>query len=213
MLTLVYALAYNAGHKQTKQGNRPHSQLKGKKTMSHSIEHFNFDHAGIDFRVDVICYNEYSAFEDEWKMTDDHKGGVTVQNPDAGRNSYKFAIPLNYSLAERMRDLAARGDDNPSANAYQAAQDALQRDINASDYGFQVSASIGNVELLDSVTLGCSFDYSYHDDGDLLSNAEEVFNENEIKGEAIEAAIKAAGGLLANMDTLKKLVDTVKESA
>lgn len=181
--------------------------------MSHSIEQFSFEKSGINFVVDVICYNENGLFADDWELTDDHKGGVTVANPQADRNSYKYAIPKNYSLAERMRDLASRGDDNPSANAYKAAQDALSRDLNASDYGFQVSASIGDVELFNSVTLGCSFNYSYDDENDLLSEAEDVFREHGIEAEALEAATKAAGGLLANMETLKKLVDSVKESA
>ncbi|HDR2377230.1 TPA: hypothetical protein QCH88_004485, partial [Enterobacter asburiae] len=106
-----------------------------------TIETFNYSENGIDFSVDVVCFNTNDTFGDEWELTDDHQGGITVKNPNADRNSYKYAIPLQYSLKERIADLIARGDDNPSRHAYEAAQDALERDLNASDYGFSVTAT------------------------------------------------------------------------
>ena len=55
------------------------------------IERFSFDQDGIEFSVAVVCYNEFALFGDLYKMTDTHQGGVTVQNPNHHRNSYKFA--------------------------------------------------------------------------------------------------------------------------
>lgn len=169
------------------------------------IERFSFQREGIDFSVSVVCYNEFALFGDMYKMTDTHKGGVTIQNPNFHRNGYKFAIP-EFSLAERTKILREQGDANPCATAYQKAQEALERDLNASDYGFQVSAEINGVTLLDGETMGCSFDYSYDDDDQLIDVAIDCFNENGIKEEAIEAAKSAASQLLAQMGSLKNLV-------
>lgn len=169
------------------------------------IERFSFTDSDIDFSVAVVCYNEFALFSDMYKMTDDHQGGVTVQNPNHHRSGYKYAIP-EFSLAERIKNLREQGDANPCATAYQQAQAALERDLNASDYGFQVTAEINGVTLLDGEMLGCSFDYSYDDADQLIDAAQECFNENGIKDEAITAAKAAAAEILAQMDSLKKLV-------
>lgn len=171
-----------------------------------TIETFNYSESGIDFSVDVICYQESALFSDNWELTDDHQGGVTVKIPNAQRNSYKYAIPLQYSLKERIAYLIEQGDANPSATAYRHAQEALERDIEASDYGFRVTATANGVTLLDDECLGCSFDYSSHDDQDLLEVAQEVYRENGVSGEAIEAAKKAAADLLSNIDGLKNIL-------
>lgn len=169
------------------------------------IERFSFDQDGIEFSVAVVCYNEFALFGDLYKMTDTHQGGVTVQNPNHHRNSYKFAIP-EYTLAERTKNLREQGDPNPCATAYQQAQAALERDLNASDYGFQVTAEINGVTLLDGETLGCSFDYSYDDADQLIDAAQDCFNENGIKDEAITAAKAAAAEIVGQMEALKKLI-------
>lgn len=169
------------------------------------IETFKFSKNGIDFSVNVVCHNEFLAFDDEWKMTNDHQGGVTVKNPEHDRGSYKYAIPLQYTLAERIDQLIRNGDDNPSGTAYRNAQAALKRDLNASDYGFQVTAEINGVTLLDGETLGCSFDYSYHDEGSLIDVARDCFTENGIDGEAVDAAKSAAGAIVEQMEALKKI--------
>uniref|UniRef100_A0AAU8GGY0 Uncharacterized protein n=1 Tax=Salmonella phage vB_SEnST11_KE22 TaxID=3161173 RepID=A0AAU8GGY0_9CAUD len=170
------------------------------------LETFNYSENGIDFTVNVICYNEFGLFADLWEMTDDHKGGVTVKNPNDRRNCYKYGIPLQYSLKERIADLIAKGDDNPSANAYQAAQEALERDLDASDYGFRVTATANGITLLDDHPCGCSFDYSYLDDQQLIDAAKEVYKENGIDGEALEEAKKAGAEILANVSGLENIL-------
>ena len=170
--------------------------------MDH-IESFNFENNGVQFTVDVICYNEFAIFGDLWKMTDDHQGGVTIANPEAGRNSYKYGVPQQLTLAELASAYAKQGRKNPSREAYESLQSQLERDLNASDYGFQVSAEIDGVTLFYDENLGCSFDYSYHDDGDLLDAAQEVFKEHGIDQDAIDLAKVKAGEIVAQADKLK----------
>lgn len=168
------------------------------------IETFKFSKNGIDFSVNVVCFNEFSLFNDLYTMTDDHQGGVTIKNPNHHRGGYKYAIP-EFTLAERIKTLTEQGDPNPSANAYSNAVKSLERDLDASDYGFQVTAEINGVTLLDGETLGCSFDYSYHDEGSLIDAARDCFTENGIDGEAVAAAKSAAGAIVEQMETLKKI--------
>lgn len=158
--------------------------------MSNIIETFHFTDRGVNYTVGVVSFDENALFEDDWKMTDTHRGGVTVKNPDADRSSYKYAIPLHYSLAERVRDLIKKGvpADKASALAYENAQDNLCRDLSACDYGYEVTAEIGGVYLLTRENVGCSFNYSYEDEGDLLKAAQESFEENGVKEEAIRQA-------------------------
>lgn len=169
------------------------------------IESFNFENNGVQFTVDVICYNEYSGFSDQWVMTDAHHGGVTIANPEADRNSYKYGIPQQCTLAELASSYAKQGRENPSREAYESLQNQLTRDLKASDYGFQVSAEIDGVTLFDDENLGCSFDYSYHDDGYLLDAAQEVFKEHGIYQDAIDLAKVKAGEIVAQADKLKAL--------
>lgn len=169
------------------------------------IESFNFENNGVQFTVSVICYNECAIFGDLWKMTDDHHGGVTIANPEADRNSYKYGIPQNCTLAELSADYAKQGRENPSREAYESLQNQLTRDLSASDYGFRVSAEIDGVTLFDNENLGCSFDYSYEDDSDLLAAAQEVFKEHGIDRDAIGLAKVKAGEIVAQADKLKAL--------
>jgi hypothetical protein len=176
--------------------------------MRNTIETFCFTDRGVEFNVDVICYDENTLFEDEWEMTDTHQGGVTVKNKNADRNSYKFAIPLQYSLAERTANLLAQGvpADKASGKAYEDAQDALSRDLSACDYGFLVTANIGGLILMDSENVGCSFNYSPEDNEDLLDVAQDVFNENGIKEDAIQLAHNYAQEKLNAVDALQTYV-------
>lgn len=172
-----------------------------------TIETFGFENNGVQFTVNVICYNKYAGFGDQWKMTDAHKGGVTIANPEADRNSYKYGIPQQCTLAELASSYAKQGRENPSREAYESLQSQLERDLNASDYGFQVSAEIDGVTLFDDENLGCSFDYSYHDDGDLLDAAQEVFKEYGTDKDAIDLAKVKAGEIVAQADKLKALAE------
>ena len=178
--------------------------------MSNVIENFRFTDRGVNYRVDVVSFDENALFDDEWKMTDTHQGGVTVKNPEADRNSYKFAIPLQYTLAERVRDLLASGvpADKASGKAYEDAQNALSRDISACDYGFLVTADIDGIVLMDAENVGCSFNYSYDDEEDLLDAAQDVFNENGIKEDAIQMAHNSAQEKLNAVHALQTYVNS-----
>lgn len=175
--------------------------------MSHVSETFAVTEAGINFVFSVVNYETNDGFGDQWDLTDDHQGGVTVKNPSHDRNSYKFAIPLNYPLAERVKNLLDQGvpATEASAMAYCAAVNALERDLDATDYGFTVSASVDGVDLLVNEMIGCGFDYSYHDEGTLLEAAQEVYKDYGVLDEAVSMAKAAASDLVSKMDALKKI--------
>lgn len=177
--------------------------------MSDIIETFKFSRNNIDFTVNVVAAYTNDGFGDQWKMTDQHEGGVTIQNTEADRNSHKYAIPQQCSLAELTADYVKQGRDNPSREAYESLQRQLMRDINASDYYFTVDAYAGSVSLLDGAVIGCGFDYSYDDSGDLLSNAQAVWTDYNGEEEAIQEATQAARDILAEMDCLKSIVENV----
>lgn len=178
--------------------------------MSDIIETFKFSRNNIDFTVSVVCTQYYDGFNDQWKLTDTHEGGVTIKNADAGWNSYKYAIPRQTTLAELASAYAAQGRENPSREAYESLQRQLSRDINASDYYFKVDARAGSHILLDGAVIACGFDYSYDDEGQLLDVAQEVWKEYNGEDEALEAATKAARDLLEDVDALKSIVENVQ---
>lgn len=178
--------------------------------MSDIIETFNFSRNNINFIVNVVCAYTFDGFGDQWKMTDTHEGGVTIKNPDAGRNSYKYAIPQQTTLAELASAYAAQGRENPSLEAYESLQRQLSRDITASDYYFTVYATAGSHTLLDGAVIGCGFDYSYDDEGSLLDAAQEVWKEHDGEAEALEEATKAARDLLEGVNVLKSIVENAQ---
>lgn len=177
--------------------------------MSDIIETFNFSRNNIDFTVNVVCAYTFDGFGDQWKMTDTHEGGVTITNPDADRNSFKYAIPQQVSLAELTADYAKAGRANPSQEAYDSLQRQLSRDINANDYYFTVDATAGSHTLLDGAVIGCGFDYSYDDEGQLLDVAREVWSDYNGEEEAISEAVQVARDLLEGVDVLKSIVENV----
>lgn len=157
-----------------------------------SIESFEIESGELNITVSVICFDCNDGFSDSWEGTEQHQGGVTIKNPEADRNGWKYFIPKQCTLAELAAAYAKQGRDNPSAAAYQSLQDQLERDIDALDYGFDVSVFVGGVKLLDGVSVGCGFDYSSLDDGDLIDEARRVWDECGATEEAIEYAKKAA---------------------
>lgn len=167
-----------------------------------TIESFEIESGELTINVSVICYECFDGFEDQWEGTDKHKGGVTIANTEADRNSWKFFIPKQYSLSQLAADYAKQGRENPSAAAYQSLQDQLQRDIHACDYGFKVSAYVGGVEVLADEIVGCGFDYSYDDEEDLITVARSVWDEYDTTAEVIETAKKAAADILASVPAL-----------
>lgn len=171
--------------------------------MSHVSETFNVTASGIDFVFSVVNYETNDTFGDSWELTDKHEGGVTIKNRHAGG----YAIPVNYTLAERLKDLIDGGmcANEASAEAYRRAMDCFDRDNDATDYGFTVSASVDGVDLLSDVVIGCGFDYSYHDKGTLLECAESVYKDYGMLDEAIQLAQEAAAALVSKMDAIKKI--------
>lgn len=164
--------------------------------MMNTIETFEIESGALKIEVSVICYGCFDGFSDQWEGTDKHQGGVTIKNINADRNSYKYFIPQQCSMAELASCYAKQGWENPSAAAYQSLQNQLERDISASDYGFKVSAYVGGVEVLADENVGCGFDYSYDDEGDLLDMARLVWDEYGTTDEVIGMAKKAAADIL-----------------
>nr|DAY73708.1 MAG TPA: hypothetical protein [Caudoviricetes sp.] len=175
--------------------------------MTDTMHTFSFSRNNIDFTVNVVSCWTNDGFGDQWKLTDTHEGGVTIQNSEADRNSFKFAIPQQVTLSELTKEYAKQGRANPSQEAYASLQRQLMRDIHASDYYFTVDAHAGSVTLLTDEVIACGFDWSHHDGEDLEDTAREVWNGNGGESEALEAATKAARKILDEMDVLKNVVN------
>ena len=156
-----------------------------------AIESFEIESGWLNITVSVVCFDCNDGFSDMWEGTDKHQGGVTITNPEADRNSYKYFIPRQCTLSELAADYAKQGRDNPSATAYQSLQYELMRDLHACDYGFMVSAYVGGVVVLADEIVGCGFDYSYDDEGDLLDEARRVWDEYSTTEEVIGMAKKS----------------------
>ncbi|AXN57339.1 hypothetical protein [Salmonella phage vB_SenM_SB18] len=127
-------------------------------------------------------------FSDQWKLTNNHQGGVTIKNPLACRNSYPYAIPLQCSLSELTASYAEQGQDNPSKAAYDSLQAQLKRDLEASEY-FITGAIFdleGN-EVINSVAMGYAFDYSFLDKESLEEALKRNIVDSDCETQMIEA--------------------------
>jgi len=173
--------------------------------MGDVIESFSINNNGIDLTVNVVCYNTFDMFEEQWKLTDRHEGGVTIKNKEHHQNSYKFAIPLQYSLAELSSGYAKQGRANASRDAYASLQKCLMRDLNASDYGFHVSASVNGITLLTDEPAGFTFDYSYFDSEQLIDVAKQIFKEFCL-GDLLSKAKFVAKEIITKIELLKQIV-------
>lgn len=172
-----------------------------------AIESFEIEVGDLNIMVSVVCFECFDCFSDMWEGTDKHQGGVTITNPEADRNSYKYFIPKQCTLADLAAAYAKQGCDNPSWAAYQSLQEKLMRDVHACDYGFSVSAYVGGVEILTDEYAGCGFDYSYDDEGDLLDAARRVWDENVTTEEVIGMAKKAAADIVAASPVLSAFIN------
>ncbi len=172
-----------------------------------TIESFEIESGELTINVSVVCYECFDGFSDQWEGTDIHQGGVTIKNPDADRNSYKYFIPKQCTLAELVAAYAKQGRPNACRNAYQALREQLERDIHACDYGFKVSAYVGGVELLADEIVGCGFDHSVFDDDDLITAARSVWDEYDTMAEVIEMAKKAAADIVAASPVLTAFIN------
>lgn len=165
---------------------------------------FVIESGALTINISVICYDSYDCFNEQWKGSNKHQGGVTVTNPEYGRDTYKYFIPKQYTLADLAADYAKQGLDNPSAKAYQSLQDQLQRDIYASDHGFRVSAYLGDFKVVDDECVGCGFDHSMYDTEDLITVAHSVWDEYGTTVEVVEMAKKAAADIVASVPALSE---------
>ena len=172
-----------------------------------AIESFEIELGELNIMVSVVCFECFDGFADQWAGTDKHHGGVTITNLEADRNSWKYFIPKQCTLSELAADYAKQGRANPSGAAYQALQDQLMRDVHACDYGFKVSAYIGDVELLADESVCCGFDYSYDDEGGLLDEARRVWDEYGTLEEVIGMAKKAAADIVAASPVLTAFIN------
>lgn len=94
--------------------------------MSDVMESLVRDVNGIEFHINVVLFGGAEAmFREQWEHCDEHKGGVTITNPEADRNSWTYYRPLQVSLSELTADYAKQGRENPSREAY----DSLQRQL------------------------------------------------------------------------------------
>lgn len=134
----------------------------------------------------INCY-EASHNLDNWKFTDDHKGGVTVKNPNWQHNAFKYAIPLYYSLKQLSSDYAKQGRANPSKEAYTSLQEELKRDLEASEYTITVEVVDANGNtVLDSFYIGYAFDWCYSDGDDLEDRLKEEVSNSGAESEVME---------------------------
>ena len=172
-----------------------------------AIESFEIEAGELNIMVSVICFDCNDGFSDQWEGTDQHQGGVTIKNPEADRNSYKYFIPKQCTLAELAASYAKQGRDNPSAAAYQSIQEQLERDLHACDYGFEVSAFVGGIEVLADEYVGCGFDYSYDDEGSLLDEARRVWDEYGTLEEVIGMAKNSAADIVAASPVLTSFIN------
>ena len=172
-----------------------------------AIESFEIELGELSINVSVICFDCNDGFSDMWEGTDKHQGGVTITNLEADRNSWKYFIPKQYTLADLAAAFARQGCENPSEDAYQSMQEQLMRDLHACDYGFSVSAFVGGVEILTDEYVGCGFDYSYDDEGDLLDAARSVWDEYGTTEEVIGMAKKAAADIVAASPVLSAFIN------
>lgn len=172
-----------------------------------AIESFEIESGELNITVSVICFDCNDGFSDQWEGADKHRGGVTIANPDADRNSWKYYIPKQCTLSELAAAYAEQGRDNPSGAAYQSLREQLERDLHACDYGFMVSAYVGGVEVLADEIVGCGFDHSIFDDDDLITAARRVWDEYGTLEEVIGMAKKAAADIVAASPVLTAFIN------
>lgn len=178
--------------------------------MSDIIEVITVEEQGINFKIEIRCYGgAESMFNDQWEPTDDHQGGVTITNTNAGRGDWAYFIPKQYSLAQLTKDYATEGRENPSKQAYDSLQRQLIRDIDAGDYGLRYSASYAGINIVSDETCGIGFDWSCHDDRSLADAARGIWNEYA-QDEALDRVQDALGELIAKMHSLVELGEILK---
>lgn len=172
-----------------------------------AIETFEIESGELTINVSVVCYECNGGFDEQWEGTDEHRGGVTIANPEADRNSWKYFIPKQCTLKDLAASYAKQGRHNACGNAYQALREQLERDLHACDYGFEVSAYIGGIEVLANEYVGCGFDHSIFDDDDLITAARRVWDEYGTLEEVIGMAKKAAADIVAASPVLTSFIN------
>lgn len=167
---------------------------------------FTVESQSAEIHVSVISFDSFDAFDGMWEGTDKHQGGVTIKNPAATRDSWKYFIPVQTSLSELAAAYAAQGIHNASAEAYTTLQGQLERDLFACDYGFRASVVVAGIEVVRDEYVGYCFSHSYLDDEDLETTARAVWDECGCTEEVVSAAVGKVKEMLAAVPVLNAFV-------
>jgi len=150
------------------------------------------------FTIEIFAVETHSGCNmlfDQFELTDRHEGGVTIVNPEHDHNSYRYAIPLQTSLAELTKSFAKQGRENPSREAYESLQKELGWYITADDCYLRYTVSKAGIELADYIGIG--FDYSWHySDQSLEDYALEILADYGDTEEALAEAKENLSALL-----------------
>ena len=167
---------------------------------------FTIESQSAEIRVSVVSFDGFDAFDEMWEGTDEHQGGVTIKNPAANKDRWKYFIPVQTSLSELASAYAAQGIPNASAEAYTALQYQLKRDLCACDYSFRASVVVAGIEVVQDEYVGCCFSHSYLDDADLETTARTVWDEYDCTAEVVGAAVDKVKEMLAAVPVLNAFV-------
>lgn len=181
--------------------------------MSDVMESLVRDVNGIEFHINVVLFGGAEAmFREQWEHCDEHKGGVTITNPEADRNSWTYYRPLQVSLSELTADYAKQGRENPSREAYDSLQRQLLRDLYAGDYGFVYSARVGDEWVTTGETCGFGFDWAAADGISLEEIARELW-EGHCEDEAVQNVAAVCKRLVEKADQLREVAALLEDKA
>jgi len=142
-------------------------------------------------------YTGSDAISDQFELTDTHQGGITIKNPEYdGHMSYKYAIPMQCSLAELTKHYAKQGCDNPSRAAYASLQRELGWYITADDISLLYIVSKNGIELANNFGISSEFSWQYSDQS-LEQFALELLTDYDDTSEALEQARNTLTELVA----------------
>lgn len=121
-------------------------------------------HSGLVLEVYAVEFNSgSSAIWDFFERAEKHIGGVTISNPEFTGREIQFFTPVNYSLASLASDYAKQGRENPSAEAYESAQQELGWLITADDCALLYRVTCNGIELCEDYGIGFEYSYQYND--------------------------------------------------
>lgn len=126
-----------------------------------------------------------------WEHVDHHEAGTTVQNPNAGRDEYKWYVNANYTPAELAKDYAGQGRTNPSGEAYDSLQKELLHDLYGTCYTAIIEIKRAGIVLATDCIGSDYSDWSYPEtslEDEAVNLAKEHFSIKDLLNQArIEA--------------------------